>query len=255
VLAFFALSKNSLRLDAGLRAYALGCGLSHENVRHGLARLRELGLVRKVEQGRGRKAEVWELITDEVHACSPAPGWIQGLRSAFIELGPMAGEIYELLITEGNPARGRRRRKRPTGKGIPQSAALSTAEIAMRTGYSPSAIKEALAALAAWDLAALVPRRKNRPGGWIGGKADPNRVAALLGTDEAFEYRRQMYARQRARWWAWLGGFRHRHATLEPTLSLFDLEIAATAPPDDEWLTDLVDVPPWERETKPADTA
>jgi DNA-binding transcriptional ArsR family regulator len=255
VLAFFALSKNSLRLDAGLRAYALGCGLSHENVRNGLARLFELGLVHRVERGRARKADVWELVTDHVHDDSPAPGWIQGLRSAFVELGPMAGEIYELLITEGNPARGRRRRKRPTGKGIPQSAALSTAEIAMRTGYSPSAVKDALAALTAWDLATLVPRRNNRPSGWIAGKADPNRVAALLGTDEAFEYRRQMYARQRARWWAWLGGFRHRHTTLEPTLSLFDLDIAATAPPDDAWLTDLVDVPPWERETKPADTA
>ena len=255
MLAFFALSKNSLRLDAGLRAYALGCGLSHENVRHALARLLDLGLVRRIERGRARKADVWELVTDNVHDESPAPGWIQGLRRAFIELGPMAGEIYELLLIEGNPARGRKRRKRPTGKGIRQSAALSTAEIAMRTGYSPSAVKDALAALTAWDLATLIPRRKGRSGGWIGGKADPNRVSALLGADEAFEFRRQMYARQRARWWAWLAGIRHRHTTSDSTLSLFDLEIAATAPPEDEWLVDLVDVPLGERERRPADTA
>ena len=255
VIGFFALSKGSLRVDAGLRAYALGCGISHESVSNGLTRLKDIGLVRRIERGRGRDADTWELLTDQVHACPPAPGWIQGLRAAFTELGPMAGEIYELLIIEGNPARGRKRRKRPTGKGIPATAALSTAEIALRTGYSPTAVKDALTVLAAWDLATYVPRRSGRAAGWIGGKADPNHVAALLGADEVFEYRCQVYARQRARWWQWLTRPRHNTQTAGNTLSLFDLDIAATAPPDDAWLTDLVDVPPWARETKPADTA
>ncbi len=253
VIGFFALSKGSLRVDAGLRAYALGCGISHESVSNGLTRLQDIGLVRRTERGRGRDADTWELVTDEVHACSPAPGWIQGLRTAFTELGPMAGEIYELLIVVGNPARGRKRRKRPTGKGIPTTAALSTAEIALRTGYSSSAVKDALTVLAAWDLAAYVPRRSGRAAGWIGGKADPNHVAALLGADEVFEYRRQVYARQRARWWQWLTRPRHHTQTPANTLSLFELDIAATAPLEDEWLTDLIDIPPPAR-AAPADT-
>lgn len=250
VLAGFALSKHSLKLDAGLRAYALGCGMSHELVRHGLQLLADLGLIRRVGERKplSREADVWELVVDQVHNESPAPGWIQGLRHAFIELGPMAGEIYELLVVHGNPAKGRKRRKRPTGKGIAKTAAMTSTEIALLTGYSPSAVKEALGALAAWDLAVYVPRRKDRPGGWIGGKADPNKVAALLGADEVFEYRRAGYARQRARWWAWLSGFRKHRAQSEPTLSLFDLEVAAGEPPDDSWLSEFVDIPPWARD-------
>ena len=254
VVAAFAMWKRSLKVDAGLRAYALGCGMSHEQVRQGLIRLAELGLIRKVQTSRmSRNAEVWELVTDGVEGYAPAPGWLQGMRQAFISLGPMAGEIYELLIVEGNPGRGRKRRKRPTGKGIPRSAALSTAEIALRTGYSPSQVKEVLAALTGWDLAAHVPRSKGHTGGWIAGKADPNRVAALLGADEIFERRRQVYARQRARWWAWLE--RPRQAsTVDPAQRLIDIDIAATAPPDDAWMSPLVDVPAWAIAAGSADT-
>ena len=57
VIGFFALSKGSLRVDAGLRAYALGCGISHESVSNGLTRLQDIGLVRRTERGRGRDAD------------------------------------------------------------------------------------------------------------------------------------------------------------------------------------------------------
>lgn len=246
VLGFFALSKGGIRVDGGVRAYALGAGISEGLSSEVLHTFADHGLIRRVQSARGREADTWELLVDQAAHCDPAPGWIQGLRTAFLELGHMEGEIYELLVTHGNPAKGRKRRKRPTGKAIPHTAALSTAEIALRTGYSPSAIKEALASLAGWDLATYVPRSGTRAAGWIGGKADPNQIAAILGTDEIFEHRRQVYARQRARWWQWLAaGPHHRHHTSPEELSLFDLERAAVAPDPDDWMDDYAAMPDW----------
>jgi len=254
VLGFFALSKGGIRVDGGVRAYALGAGISEGLSSEVLHTFADHGLIRRIQAARGREADTWELIVDQAAHCDPAPGWIQGLRTAFLELGHMEGEIYELLVTHGNPARGRKRRKRPTGKAIPHSAALSTAEIALRTGYSPSAIKDALAALAGWDLATYLPRRGTRPAGWIGGKADPNQISAILGTDETFEHRRQVYARQRARWWQWLAaGPHHRHKASPDELSLFDLERAAVAPDPDDWIDDYAAMPDWVQRA-PADT-
>lgn len=245
VLAFFALSKNSKLIDGGLRAYALGCGIGITCIDSTLDLLKDTGLIRYHEVHRGRKAETWELAVDLAQHSRPAPGWIASLRKAFLVLGPMAGEVYEHLVTTANRGKPGRRRKRPTGKGARKKDAISAAEIALALGYSKSAVSEVLAVLAGWDLAVYVPRRGTRKSGWIAGAADPEHVAELLDADELFEARRAMYARQRAIWHAWLDRYHWYNPAPDHHLSLFDIQERALAPPPDDygWIEDVLDVP------------
>jgi hypothetical protein len=186
----------STEVEFGVRSLSVAAGKkTHQALAKNLVALREQEdpFIELVEQHQGVVADRYRLrlphrFDDQLLQNKPwRRGKIHGVRAPFRELGPIAALSYEALETAEQPRSAR--------------------QIAETLRRSPDAVNNALAALAAWDLAERVP------GGWqLSPRADLAAVAEALGVlDEVREQLDRIRA-ERRQWWDWLG-VRRLHTT------------------------------------------
>jgi hypothetical protein len=230
----------STEVEFGVRSLSVAAGKkTHQALAKNLVALREQEdpFIELVEQHQGVVADRYRLrlphrFDDQLLQNRPwRRGKIHGVRAPFRELGPIAALSYEALETAEQPRSAR--------------------QIAETLRRSPDAVNNALAALAAWDLAERVA------GGWqLSPRGDLAAVAEALGVlDEVREQLDRIRA-ERRQWWDWLG-VRRLHTTStterarvgarveqpqaedEPPPEQPWHEVVPPAPPEDEQLTML----------------
>lgn len=228
----------STEVEFGVRSLSVAAGKkTHQALAKNLVALREHEdpFIELVEQHQGVVADRYRLRLPhryadlKLHNRPWRSGKIHGVRAPFRELGSIAALSYEALENAEHPRSAR--------------------QIAETLRRSPEAVNNALAALAAWDLAERCDR------GWqLSPRADLAIVAEALGVlDEVHEQLHRIRA-ERRQWWDWLGvrrlhtsntsaahiGARVQQPSLdEPPPEPPWNEIIPSAPPEDEQLTML----------------
>ncbi|MGL3808130.1 MarR family transcriptional regulator [Paeniglutamicibacter sp. R2-26] len=178
--------KDSPVLEFGVRSYALATGTHQATVARQLRLLASspTPLIRQVGEGRGRHADVYELvIPDEYAVIAETMAWKKGkthaLRPVFRELGQVAALVYEAVEkSEGDQ---------------------STARIVRETGLSPTSTKNALEMLHAWHLI-----RRTETGWTVESPSKLRTLAEYFGVLEAIAVQYAAHRQQRAQWHAWL---------------------------------------------------
>ncbi|MDQ0636374.1 hypothetical protein QFZ40_004345 [Arthrobacter pascens] len=178
-------------LDVGCRTFAAANGKHHATIARLLPVLAAAsdGILTKVADARGRNADVYLIQLPESYRklakdLSWRQGKIYGVRPVFRSLGDTAALVYEAI---------ERSRLSPTTAGITRA-----------TGYSRTAVDNALAAL----LAVRMIHRAGRE--WrVTAGANLKALARRLGALEDFEEQVSRHRRERAAWQAWLD----RHST------------------------------------------
>jgi hypothetical protein len=177
-------------LDVGCRTFAAANGKHHATIARLLPVLAAAsdGILTKVADARGRNADVYLIQLPESYRklakdMSWRRGKIYGIRPIFRSLGDTAALVYEAI---------ERSRLSPTTAGITRA-----------TGFSRTAVDNALGAL----LAVKIIHRVGRE--WrVTASANLNALARRLGALEDFEEQVSRHRRERAVWQAWLD--RHR---------------------------------------------
>ncbi|MEV8085009.1 hypothetical protein [Pseudarthrobacter oxydans] len=189
-------------LDMGCRTFAAATG-KHQST---IARLLPVlvsasdGILTKVADARGRNADVYVVQLPEKYRqlakdLSWRKGKIFGLRPIFRRLGDTAALVYEAI---------ERSRLSPT-----------TAGIIKVTGYSRTAVDNALSSLVTMNLVYRSGRQ------WvINAGANLTALARRLGALEDFEQQIARHRRERAVWQAWLD----RHSNRVEERDVYDPE-------------------------------
>jgi hypothetical protein len=186
-LAEAAQRTGSIEIEFGTRSLSLAAGKrTHQALAKNLRVLRseEDPFIELVEEHQGTVADRYRLRLParyEHHARREwRKGKIHGIRAPFRALGAIAALTYEALETAVAGVNGR--------------------QLAKRIHRSPSAVLDALQALAAWDLA------EHTPTGWtVSPRADLNLVAEALGVYEEIRDQVRRIRTERQQWWEWLG--------------------------------------------------
>ncbi|MFF1253807.1 hypothetical protein ACFVYC_15090 [Pseudarthrobacter sp. NPDC058329] len=201
-------------LDMGCRTFAAATGKHQSTVARLLPVLVSAseGILVKVADAKGRNADVYLVQLPEQYRqlardLSWRKGKIYGLRPIFRRLGDTAALVYEAI---------ERSRFSPT-----------TAGIIKMTGYSRTAVDNALASLAALDLV-----HRSRRQWLITAGANLTALARRLGALDDFEEQVARHRRERAIWQAWLD----RHSTRVQERDIYDPERDEYwLPPGQDW--------------------
>lgn len=201
-------------LDMGCRTFAAATGKHQSTIARLLPALVRAsdGILTKVADARGRNADVYVVQLPEKYRqlakeLSWRKGKIFGLRPIFRRLGDTAALVYEAI---------ERSRLSPT-----------TAGIIRVTGYSRTAVDDALSALVTFNLV----HRSGRQ--WvINAGANLTALARRLGALDDFEQQIARHRRERAVWQAWLD----RHSSRVEERDVYDPERDEYwVPPDQDW--------------------
>lgn len=210
-------------VEFGVRSLALATG-THETT---VARqLRETaagaGMIRLAGEGRGVKADLYELVIPEQYQHRSAttawrPGKVHALRPVFRELGIVCAFVYETI--EQNPG------------------ALTGAQISRISGLSPSAVAQALEVMAAWNMV------HRDDGQWnITTATSLRALAERFGVLNDIAVQTRRYRMERALWHQWLAKrMLSRELTLVPDSDDYPYWRYGGPPEDEQTLWDISD--------------
>jgi hypothetical protein len=211
-----AMVAGSRVIEFGTRNLALHSGLSHRTVARVLVLLRDEDdpLVDLVSRHRLARADRYDLRIPAEYAASAAwrrrrAGRIEAIHPVFLELGGVAGLVYQALGLDEVPG----------------------AEVARAARLSASAVSVALRGLAEHGLA------EHGPCGWRRGPASLDDVAESTGAADLWRERAAAYARERTEWRGLIGSWLARPAPGpddDPPPPLDEI-LGQLEPP--EWLT------------------
>jgi len=168
----------------GTRSLAVAVGADHSTVAAVLRRLAAEpgGWVDLVESAHGERADLYELtIPTDLQGCGDLrwdKGHAYAMRPVFRALGPVPALVFETI--EANRAN-------------------TITTLVTETGIARSAVHDAVESMTAHGLI------ERRDGVLVALPHELLRVAELLGVLEAVVAQIRRYARERARWHAWLG--------------------------------------------------
>ena len=185
-LVLAARLRGELEIDFGTRSLALMCGLSHQTVAASLQQLRDEQdpLIDLVATTEGERADLYRLrVPDGYRLVARRRPWragrIEAGHPAFLELGPTAALMYEMLSDV-------------------ETRAVDLQDLAV---LSSTAVSEALAALHDHGLATRGVT------GWRRGPVSLDEAARHLQAFERWHERLEAYREQRKEWHEFLNNF------------------------------------------------